>query len=245
MGRGTIHIGTSGWHYASWVGPFYPGDTRPGDFLAVYARTFRTVEVNNTFYQLPDRASFVAWREVTPRGFLFACKASRYLTHMKKLAGPRAAVRRFYRRVETLGSGLGPVLFQLPPHWGADPARLGEFLRLLPWRRRAVFEFRDRSWFAPAVYEVLARHGAACCVYDLGGWRSPIVATADFMYVRLHGPAAPYAGRYDGRTLAAWARRARAWAREGRDVYCYFDNDQEGHAPRDAQRLMDQVRRAA
>jgi uncharacterized protein YecE (DUF72 family) len=243
MARGVIHIGTSGWHYASWVGPFYPPGTRPADFLPIYARTFRTVEVNNTFYRLPDRATFRSWRAVTPPGFLFACKASRYLTHMKKLKAPRAAVRRFFRRVEVLGPRLGPVLFQLPPRWGVDADRLERFLRRLPVRRRAVFEFRDRSWFTPVVYDVLERHGAACCVYELGGWRSPIVPTADFIYVRLHGPAAPYAGQYDGRTLGAWARRVRGWALDGRDVYCYFDNDQAGHAPRDARRLIRMVTR--
>jgi uncharacterized protein YecE (DUF72 family) len=237
MGGGTIHIGTSGWHYASWVGPFYPPGTRAADFLATYARTFHTVEVNNTFYRLPARATFVAWREQTPPGFVFACKASRYLTHLKKLTAPPAAVRRFFRRIAGLGPRLGPVLFQLPPRWGVDPARLERVLRLLPARRRCAFEFRDRSWFTPTVYDMLERHGVACCVYDLGGWRSPEVLTAEFAYVRLHGPAAPYAGRYDGRTLTAWARRLRRWAADGRDVYCYFDNDQHGHAPRDARRL--------
>jgi uncharacterized protein YecE (DUF72 family) len=238
MPRGTIRIGTSGWHYATWVGAFYPPGTPASDLLATYARTFNTVELNTTFYQLPDRHTVSAWREATPAGFVFSCKASRYLTHMKKLTAPRAAVRRFLRRVDGLGPRRGPVLFQLPPRWRADPGRLERFLGHIPPRYRVVFEFRDRSWFAPAVYDILGRFGAACCVYNLGGWRSPIVATADFCYVRLHGPATPYAGRYDGRTLAAWARRIRAWAREGRDVYCYFDNDQEGNAPRDAQRLM-------
>lgn len=234
---GALHIGTSGWHYRHWVGPFYPPGTEPADFLGFYARRFRSVEINNTFYHLPDRATLAAWRAATPSGFVFACKASRYLTHMKKLRDPEEATRNFFDVVTALGEKLGPVLFQLPPHWHADAGRLAQFLAALPQGFRIAFEFRDESWFAAPVFRLLERRGAACCAYDLDGRRSPVRMTADFAYVRLHGPDGPYRGRYDGRTLAGWARRLAAWQRSGRDAYCYFDNDEAGYAAGDALRL--------
>ncbi len=237
-GGGKLHIGTSGWHYPHWRGPFYPKGMAARAFLGFYAERFGAVEINNTFYRLPTPATLAAWRAATPAGFLFACKASRYITHMKKLSDPAAATRRLFDRVTLLGPKLGPILFQLPPHWHLDAGRLAQFLAALPRGFRFAFEFRDESWFAPPVFRLLERHGAAACAYDLGGRRAPIRVTADFVYVRLHGPGDPYRGRYDGRTLAAWARRARAWRQSGLDVHCYFDNDEAGHAAEDALRLQ-------
>jgi uncharacterized protein YecE (DUF72 family) len=242
MARGRIHIGTSGWHYPHWRGPFYPPGLKPDGYLDHYARHFNTVEINNTFYKLPARETLADWRARTPAGFVFACKASRYITHMKKLKDPADSTRAFFAAVDALGGKLGPVLFQLPPRWRADPARLAGFLAALPGGRRYVFEFRDESWFTTGVYDVLAEHNAALCAYDLGGNRSPVERTADFAYVRLHGPGGPYQGRYDGRTLAGWARRFDRWRADGADVYCYFDNDEKGFAVDDARRLMEMTR---
>lgn len=196
------------------------------------------MEINNTFYRLPERRTLARWRDSVPRDFLFAVKASRYLTHMKKLTAPAAAVRRFFRRIEVLGGKLGPVLFQLPPRWRCDAPRLGAFLDALPGGLRYAFEFRDRSWLTGAVYDVLARRNAALCIYDLAGFRSPAHITTDFAYVRLHGPGVAYRGCYSPRTLAGWARRFRQWAAAGLAVYCYFDNDEAGFAARNAMQLV-------
>ena len=169
---------------------------------------------------------------------MFACKASRFLTHMKKLREPAEPIARLFGAIGALGDKLGPVLFQLPPRWRADPGRLAAFLAALPAGRRYAFEFRDPNWFEPQVYRVLADHGAALCAYDLAGFRSPAVEdTADFAYVRLHGPEAAYAGSYDDAALAGWAERLLAWRDSGRDAFCYFDNDQKACAPHDALRL--------
>ena len=238
---GHIHIGTSGWHYRHWVGPFYPEGTRPEAFLAHYARNFRTTEINNTFYRLPTPETLAAWRDRTPKGFTFACKASRYITHMKKLRDPEASCQRFLEAVGVLAGKLGPLLFQLPPRWRVDPGRLEAFLAALPRDRRVAFEFRDESWFAPEVYRLLRRCEAAFCIYELAGRQAPVEVTGDFVYLRLHGPGGPYQGRYGDRALAAWAARILMWRKAGRDVYCYFDNDEKGYAALDARRLIEMV----
>ena len=238
-----IHIGTSGWHYGHWVGPFYPIGMKPADFLSHYARHFPAVEINNTFYRLPTPEVLAAWRASTPAGFVFACKASRYITHMKKLKDPEPGIRPFVDAVDVLGAKLGPILFQLPPRWHVDAVRLRTFLAALPAGRRYAFELRDETWFTSDVYDALAEHNAALCIYDLGGFRAPVKVTADFAYVRLHGPDGPYRGQYDGRTLSGWVRRFRRWAGEGRDVYCFFDNDERGYAIQDARRMLQMVKR--
>jgi uncharacterized protein YecE (DUF72 family) len=234
----SIHIGTSGWHYGHWVGPFYPPGMRSPDFLGYYSRRFRAVEINNTFYRMPDPQVMATWRDATPRDFVFACKANRYVTHMKKLRDPGRSLPGFFSAVDSLGTKLGPILFQLPPRWRVDGPRLRAFLEALPIGRRYAFEFRDRSWFVPEVYQALADHNAALCAYDLGGFRSPIESTADFAYVRLHGPNGNYRGRYDGRTLFGWVRRFLDWAGQGRRVYCFFDNDERGYAATDALHML-------
>jgi uncharacterized protein YecE (DUF72 family) len=236
-GPGRIFVGTSGWHYAHWVGPVYPPGTRAADFLAHYAQRFGTVEINSTFYHLPARESLARWRDTVPRDFRFACKASRFITHMKKLAPGGPGLGRFLDAVAALGPKLGPILFQLPPRWELDLDRLARFLRLLPGTRRFAFEFRDPSWLRAETYALLAEHGAALCLYELAGRRTRPRTTADFVYVRLHGPAGAYRGTYPARTLRRWAARCTTWTREGRDVYCYFDNDERGYAARDALRL--------
>jgi len=233
-----LRIGTSGWHYDHWRGPFYPDDMASDAYLPFYAERFGTVEVNNAFYQLPDERTLIDWRNTVPGGFLFAVKASRYITHMKKLKDPAGPVDAFLGRIGVLGDRLGPVLFQLPPRWRVDVERLEAFLEALPAGVRAVFEFRDASWFDDRVYQALDRHGAAFCIYDLAGTESPHVVTGDFAYVRLHGSGAAYEGAYTEQALGGWAGACSAWLRSGKDVYVYFDNDAGGAAPNDALALM-------
>lgn len=243
MTTGRVLIGTSGWSYASWRGTFYPDGTRQQDFLAAYADRFESVEINNTFYNLPDAATVKAWREQTPADFLFAAKASRYLTHMKKLKDPEEPLERLFGCIRDLGAKLGPVLFQLPPRWRINADRLERLIEALPGKHRYAFEFRDASWHDKEILALLAKRQAAFCIFDLAGERSPIEVTADFVYLRLHGPGGPYQGSYDGRALFGWARRILSWSQAGKDVYCYFDNDEKGYAPCDALRLREMVER--
>lgn len=231
---GGIHIGTSGWHYDHWIGTFYPEGLPKDAALEHYAGPFRTAEINNSFYRLPEKKTFAAWRDATPDGFLFSVKASRYLTHMKKLKDPQQPLEKLLDRVDALGDKLGPILFQLPPRWKLNVERLEDFLKALPDSYRYAFEFRDESWFDDRVYGLLEEHGAAFCIYDLAGRTSPKEITADFAYVRLHGPEGPYQGRYGKQRLASWAGAFSTWAESGREIYCYFDNDEAGYAPQDA-----------
>ncbi|MBI4462343.1 MAG: DUF72 domain-containing protein [Acidobacteria bacterium] len=235
-----IHVGTSGWHYAHWRGPFYPEGMKSDQMLAFYCERLSTVEINNSFYRLPTRKTFRWWRQQTPAGFVFAVKASRYITHMKKLKDSRQPLRKFLSHAEALGAKLGPILFQLPPRWRRDTARLKNFLQALPRRHRFAFEFRDPSWFHREVYRLLEQHNAAFCVFDLAGLQSPRTLTADFTYLRLHGPAEQkYAGCYTREQLRAWLRACEAWAKEGaQEVFVYFDNDQAGYAARNALELV-------
>lgn len=234
-----MHIGTSGWHYGHWKGLFYPEDLPDRGFLAFYAERFGTAEINNSFYRMPGEKTFLQWRGAVPEGFVFSVKASRYITHMKKLKDPAGPVANFMERAGLLGDRLGPVLFQLPPKWGFNAERLEAFLKALPRGYRYAVEFRDRSWWCPGALESLTRAGAAFCIFDLDRELSPKEVTADFVYIRLHGPDGPYRGSYGDRALSAWARDLSAWAAEGRDVYCYFDNDEAGYAPINAMRLME------
>jgi uncharacterized protein YecE (DUF72 family) len=238
-----LRIGTSGWSYDHWVGGFYPERTAAAARLGVYAETFDSVEINNTFYSLPDETTVAEWRRQVPDGFRFAVKASRYLTHMKKLKEPQEPLQRLLDRVAPLGDKLGPLLFQLPPNWRVDHRRLEAFLDLLPKGRRYAFELRDPSWHDAAVRRLLEGKGAAFCIFDIGGERSPVLVTTDFVYLRLHGPGAAYRGSYDGRTLFGWARRCQGWLADGLDVYCYFDNDEKAFAPKDARRLKGMLER--
>lgn len=234
MHSGHISIGTSGWHYPHWVGPFYPKNTASEEFLSYYVHNFSTVEINNTFYNLPAHETLAHWRDETPKNFLFTCKASRYITHMKKLKDPKKSIERFFETVTVLGRKLGPILFQLPPRWRKNVPRLEEFLKVLPKKFRYAFEFRDMSWCDEETYQVLRNHKAAFCLYHLAGQWSPEIVTADFVYIRLHGPQDSYQGKYTKRTLRRWANKCREWAKSGKDVYCYFDNDDRGFAPTNA-----------
>ena len=240
-----IRIGTSGWHYRHWLGTFYPEGLPTARMFEYYQRFFDTVELNNSFYRLPTPEAFTAWREAAPPKFRFAVKGSRFLTHNKKLKEPEQALLNLLPRAELLGKKLGPILFQLPPKWKVNVERLSEFLEALPAKHRYAFEFREPTWNTQAVYDILRRHNAAYCIHELAGFHSPIMVTANFAYVRLHGPGGKYQGCYSDEKLCAWAERIVQWSRELKAVYVYFDNDDSGYAPRNAlelkQRLTERV----
>lgn len=238
---GTIHIGTSGWHYDHWLGPFYPATLAKADFLSYYQQKFHTVEINNSFYQLPKEKTLTAWRESVPEGFIFAVKASRYITHMKKLKDPEQSVEVFLARIKVLGDKLGPILFQLPPNFHFNPERLRSFLAALPREYRYALELRDPTWLNDEACRILAEHQAAFCIYEIAGRLSPREVTADFVYIRLHGPGGAYQGSYDSRTLADWAEAISAWAGQGKEVFCYFDNDEAGFAAQNALSLQEML----
>lgn len=242
MARGTIYIGTSGWHYPHWIGPFYPAGMTSDEFLPYYVRHFSTVELNTTFYHLPLPTTIKHWDRLTPETFRFACKGNRFITHMKKLKNPQAGLSRFFEAVLVLEHKLGPILFQLPPHWKMNASRLEAFLKALHRPFRYAFEFRDGSWFDSKIYQLLTDRNAAFCVYHLAGQQSPEIVTADFMYVRLHGPDGPYQGNYSDAMLHTWADKCQRWSGEGKDVYCYFDNDEGGYAPLNALALKQKIR---
>ena len=238
----TIRIGTSGWHYKHWIGNFYPAGTSLSKLLAHYCKYFDTVELNNSFYHLPKTPALESWRDSTPEGFCFAAKGSRFLTHMKKLKDPEQALDRFFSCIDILQHKLGPILFQLPPNWELDSDRLETFIAHLPREHHYAFEFRNSTWSVPQTYALLRRHNVANCIFDLAGTQSPVEVTADFSYIRLHGPGGKYQGSYTDQAVSKWADRIRKWWRDLRAVYIYFDNDQAGYAAQNAltlKRLLD------
>lgn len=235
-------MGTSGWHYNHWKGRFYPEGMPNEEMLDHYVKYFKSVEINQTFYGLPRKDTLRRWREKTPKDFTFAVKGSRYLTHMKKLKDPKPALFRFFDVVGVLQEKLGPILFQLPPHWKFNRQRLRDFLRLLPRDYVYAFEFRNATWFCEEAYELLSEAGASFCIYELAGTLSPEKLTSDLVYIRLHGPKGPYQGNYSEAALAGWAGRIQSWSLEGKEVRCYFDNDDSGYAPQNALRLSEILR---
>jgi uncharacterized protein YecE (DUF72 family) len=236
-----VHIGTSGWHYKHWVGKFYPADVRASGMFDYYRRFFDTVELNNSFYRLPTPEAFAAWRDAAPAKFCFAVKGSRFLTHNKKLKEPEQALQNLLPRAEILGKKLGPILFQLPPKWKVNIERLQEFLDVLPRYHKYAFEFREPTWNTERVYETLRRYNAAYCIHELAGFHTPMMVTADFSYVRLHGPGNKYQGCYTEEKLREWADRIAEWTRELKAIYVYFDNDDCGYAARNALELKELV----
>ena len=239
---GVVRIGTSGWHYKHWLSLFYPEKFPADQMLSFYAQHFDTVELNNSFYHLPLASSFDKWRETTQRNFVFAVKGSRFITHMKKLKDPESSTEKFFHVVERLGNKLGPILFQLPPRWKINLERLTEFLQALPREHRYAFEFRDESWLVKEAFDVLRQHNAAFCVHDLATMKTPLELTADFTYIRFHGPgAAKYQGSYSKAQLKEWAGRITEWRRQLKGIYVYFNNDIGGHAVKNAFTLRELV----
>jgi uncharacterized protein YecE (DUF72 family) len=235
-------IGCSGWEYKHWRGDFYPISIPRTQWFEHYAQIFDTVEINNTFYRLPEPGTFVAWAERAPRRFLYSVKASRFLTHMKKLKDPEEPLERLFSRMKALGAHLGPVLYQLPPGWKLDRGRLEHFLQVLPHGFRHVMEFRDPSWYSDEVMHMLERYDVALCLHDMRGSATGRERVGPFVYVRFHGASGTYNGSYSDSRLCDWATWLVAQRGAGAAVYAYFNNDVGGHAPRNAltlRRLME------
>ena len=242
-----IRIGTSGWHYDHWQGRFYPADLPKNKWLDFYAQHFDTVEINNTFYHLPKAQTFQNWHKQVPQSFLFAVKANRYITHIKKLKDPQDSLNLFFERASLLKDNLGPVLYQLPPNFHKDLDRLRTFLLALPERRIAVFEFRHASWFSDDTYTLLKDFNAAFCIHDLpcaqprpehgqrGGAGLPAclppkVITSDTIYLRFHGTTGRYAGNYTERHLRSCADWLKEHLKGITALYAYFNNDANAYA---------------
>lgn len=235
-----ILVGTSGWQYADWRGGLYPAGVPQRRWLETYAEGFETVENNNAFYRLPRRETFEAWRERTPDGFVMAVKASRFLTHMKRLVEPAEPVARLMSVATGLGDKLGPVLVQLPPNLKAEPERLEECLRCFPKGVRVAVEPRHPTWWNDEVRGVLERHGAALCWADrCGRPMTPLWRTTEWTYLRFHEGAAKPWPAYGDQALRSWVERLGA-----DEAYVYFNNDPTGAAVRDAIRFAGFARRA-
>lgn len=241
--QATIRIGTSGWSYAHWRRVFYPEDLPSVKWLRYYSRYFDTVEVNNTFYNLPAERALEKWCHDAPSGFVFAVKANRFITHMKKLKDVDDSISVFMERVKVLKRCLGPVLFQIPPNLKLDINRLRAFLAALPRRRRYVLEFRNASWLNDEVIDALSKRRVAFCIHDLMEESYPHHVTAAFAYYRFHGHNVKYGGSYPKKVLKEHAKEMASILGSGKDVYAYFNNDAFGYALKDAVTLRKIVSR--
>ena len=229
-----VHVGTSGWQYAHWKRVFYPDKLPQREWLPYFADHFQTVEVNNTFYNLPDQSVFAAWAARTPADFCFSLKMSRFLTHLKRLVEPKEPVQRFFDRAAVLGHKLGPVLIQLPPGFKSDVARLDHALESFPTGVRIAVEFRDPSWFTDDLRALLERRGVALCLADSPRRKQPTWRTADWGFVRFHEGRGSHPPGYERDVLARWVESLASLWTAGEDVYVYFNNDRFGYAIEDA-----------
>lgn len=253
-GISKIYIGTSGWAYGHWQQVFYPADLSAKERLGYYARYFQTVELNYSFYHLPRPATYLKWYQETPPGFIFAVKASRFITHMKRLKEVRKAWVKFLQNAFHLKEKLGPVLFQFPPgfHFRKEEINiLREFLAFInsfspapnlpssrPLDLRFAFEFRHKSWDDPLVYELLKKYNAAWVIADSSRYPKVKAVTSNIVYVRMHGPGAMFGSKYSGEEMGELAREIKNWQSVGLDVYVYFNNDFYGYAVENARELI-------
>jgi uncharacterized protein YecE (DUF72 family) len=235
-----VLIGTSGWHYDSWRGPFFPKGLPLKEQLPYYSSQFWTTELNGVFYRTPTPQAVTGWRDQTGRNFIFAWKASKFITHWKRLSGNSVnSLELLEDRLSLLGRKARPILFQLTAELQSRCRPLTAFFKLLSRKRRYSFEFRHPSWYSPQILRLLRAQNISLCISDHHDAPAPWKRTADFVYVRAHGPTGRYKGHYSARTLSEWARHIRSWKRQGCDVFVYFDNDQKSAAPADARALSE------
>jgi uncharacterized protein YecE (DUF72 family) len=237
-----VWIGCSGYVYKHWHGLFYPADLPQKRWLDYYAGHFPTVELNNTFYMLPAESTFEGWRKNAPDGFLYAVKANRFITHMKKLKEPEEHIARMFERVRLLGEKLGPVLYQLPPRWRYNGERFEAFLTALPQGIEQAVEVRETSWLNDDFFGLLERFEVGYCIASLPDYETPVRATAPFVYLRFHGNKQTYYYKYTRDELSYWCDVIARFTAEGRTVYAYFNNDPNAWAVQNALELMDMVR---
>lgn len=231
------YIGTSGWHYEHWQGLFYPEKLPKSKWLEFYVGHFNTVEVNNSFYRLPSETAFIHWREAVPTYFNYAIKANRFITHIKRLRNSEVPLENFVSRARLLENKLGAILYQLPPQMKRDDKTLEAFLTLLTPECHHVFEFRHKSWIQDSVFNLLQRHGAGFCIFDMPGFACPLVATSNFAYIRFHGTQGLYSSCYSEEELSRWSQGIIQLGKNLKEVYIYFNNDAEAHAVINAKRL--------
>lgn len=238
--KAQVRIGTSGWNYPHWKDVFYPSTLPKSKWLEFYTEHFDTVELNATFYRLPKEKTFKNWHLRTPKNFLWAVKASRYITHIKKIRDPGESLGKFYGGILGLQEKLGPILFQLPPSLSFDEKVFQQFCECLDARHRYTLEVRNPSWINDRAFAMLAEYHIAFCIADTAG-RFPYheTITADFVYIRLHGSKALYASEYTEGELKVWANKILKW---GKETYVYFDNDYGGYAAGNAKRLKELLR---
>ena len=254
-----IYIGTSGWAYIHWKKTFYPRGLSPSNFLEFYSRQFNTTEINYSFYHLPKPTTFQKWHQQTPKGFVFSVKASRFITHIKRLKNVEEAWSQFIENALNLKEKLGPILFQFPPSFKADREniqRLKEFLKLLAnhslptthyslstthYPLKYAFEFRHKTWIDKKVFDLLKKYNAAWVIADSSCYPKSETTTADFVYIRMHGPGALFASKYSKQDLKKLAQKIAEYKKQGKDVFVYFNNDFYGYAIDNAKELMNLV----
>jgi uncharacterized protein YecE (DUF72 family) len=234
----SIHIGTSGWYYEHWDKIFYQ-EIPIKERLSCYAEHFSTVELNTTFYHLPKVDTITHWYDETPKNFIFAVKVSRYVTHIKKLHETQKSINLFIKRIASLKQKLGPILFQLPYSFTRNDDRLEACIAHLPKKHTYVFEFRNNSWLVDDVFDLLRAYNIGFCISDFNKTLTPLEVTADYAYVRLHGPKGRYRGSYTDEQLRNWACRIKQWHTHKIPVFFFFNNDERGFAVQNAQRLQE------
>lgn len=230
----SIQIGTSGWSYKHWRERFYPPNLSAKEYLKYYAEHFGTVEINNSFYHLLKEETVKNWSKTVPENFIFAVKANRYITHVKRLKEPEIRVANFIESIKSFDEKLGPILFQLPPNFSFNPKRLESFILSIPKDYRYVFEFRDKTWFNPLTYDILRKNNIAFCIYSFGDYQSPKEITADFVYIRLHDPSSLGSSKYNDENLDEFCGDITNYKEQGKDIFCYFNNDAAGYAVENA-----------
>ncbi|MBL7084875.1 MAG: DUF72 domain-containing protein [Candidatus Omnitrophica bacterium] len=234
MKKGRYFVGTSGWYYQHWLGRFYPDDLPKEKLLPYFAQHFNTVELNNTFYHLPKEETVKGWHKKAPKDFVFSVKASRFITHIKRLANLGDSLKVFLKRASLLKEKLGPILYQLPPSMKKDPERLSSFLKKLPKRMKNVVEFRHQSWLDEEIFRLLAKFNVAYCVVSMPNFPTILAPTAEFVYIRMHGGSSLYRSNYSKAELKQCTGWIKKFLQDGLDTYVYFNNDAYAYAVKNA-----------
>ena len=241
MKQGKLFIGTSGWNYSGWREIFYPKNLKSQDFLRFYSSQFKTVEVNYSFYHLPKPTTCIKWYNQTPKDFVFSVKASRFITHIKRLKGVKISWRKFLENALNLKEKLGPILFQFPPNFKATEEnikRLENFLSILSKKLKFAFEFRHQSWCEEKIYKLLRKNKVGWVIADSSRYPKAEAVTADFIYIRMHGPKELFASKYPRKEIKNLASKIKKWLKQDLDVYVYFNNDAMGYAVENAKALI-------